>query len=161
MNSSVAFLETRASYNCRAQWHFPTMLFMLWNVFEVAHGVGACACVCCIDMYIGMYPSHPASSLSSWPVHFWAMFLLAVCLCAHVRVHVCLYVCVHDQRRWQCMKSLSNIMANWKVSCVLRLAPVSRLAPWPITHSIHQKDKEHDVRWNERGELRERVSVFK
>lgn len=29
-----------------AHWHFPTMLCMLWNAFEVAHHVGVCVLLC-------------------------------------------------------------------------------------------------------------------
>lgn len=35
----------------------------VWNVFEVAHHVGAC--VCCVDTYISMHPSHPLLSAGS------------------------------------------------------------------------------------------------
>lgn len=41
----------------KSQWHFPTMLCMLWNAFEVAHHVGACACVCTCDRAVRTFIS--------------------------------------------------------------------------------------------------------
>lgn len=133
------------THHWSAQWHFPTMLCMLWNVFEVAHHVGACACVCMCDCVLCAYfyiSSHPVLSAGS---HLSAPDLPTSGHCTFF-VYLCVCVCVCVWSSWPCLRAVCRPTSD-ELKSGLPVSTSPFALSGPLTHHISNSTNRQITWW--------------